>query len=34
MYKNYVFFLVYLKTLMEVGAPGDIGLNAAPPVVI
>lgn len=34
--KKYVhnFFLMYLKTLMEVGAPGNIGLNAAPPVVI
>lgn len=34
--KNYVhnFFLMYLKTLMEVGAPGNIGLHAAPPVVI
>lgn len=25
---------VVVVTLMEVGAPGDIGLNAAPPVVI
>lgn len=28
------FYLMHLKTLTEVGAPGDIGQSAVPPVAI